>query len=360
MSKFKKLAASVGKVLLFVVLFLCIYNYTNDAFRGSNMHNAIPFLADQPDESYDVVLAGSCHMQLSIQPAQLFSQYGIAACNTGSASQSVPTSYFLIKEMIDRHSPELVVLDIFTLHFTELASTRAWVHEALDGFPLSISKAKAINALVEDNREEFYLPYTFYHRRWKELEKADYHLETSVAEKYQFSVDGIVPFPEPFTLVAPQETAEIPQVPREYLEKIIQLCKESGTKLLLTVSPYRADILENDIERAEYIQRTFNYVEKLASEYGVDYLNSLYYVDEMGLNFSEDMVDSSHVNAIGSEKVSAFYGRYLTENYDLPDRSDDRDFEDWHEDCREYWSVLEQRQALCRQPKQEAPAEVQE
>ena len=55
MSKFKKLAASVGKVLLFVVLFLCIYNYTNDAFRGSNMHNAIPFLADQPDESYDVV-----------------------------------------------------------------------------------------------------------------------------------------------------------------------------------------------------------------------------------------------------------------------------------------------------------------
>lgn len=347
MSKFKKIAASVGKVLLFVFLFLCIYNYTNDAFRGSNMHSALPILAEQPDESYDVVLSGSCHMQLSIQPAQLFSRYGIAACNTGSASQSIPTSYFLIKEMIERHSPELVVLDLFTLYYSEPATTRAWVHEALDGFPLSINKIKAINSLVEKDREEYYFNYILYHSRWKELQKADYVYETTIAEKYQFSVDGINPFPEPFSPISTQESEEIPAVAREYLEKIMQLCNESGTKLLLTVTPYRADVVE-DGYTAEQIQKMFNTAEKLAAEYGVDYMNSLYYIDEIGIDFSEDMVDSSHVNALGSEKVTEFYGKYLRENYDLPDRSQDERYSDWHEDCQEYVRVLEERKANCK------------
>jgi len=348
MSKIKKLVPAVAKLLLFVFLFLSIYNYTDDAFRGSNMHSALPILAEQPDESYDVILAGSSHMQLSVHPAQLFAQYGITSCNTASASQSIPTSYYIIKEMIDRHSPELVVLDLFCIHGDEPYFTRAWVHEALDGFPLSINKAKAINALVEDGRDEFYLNYLFYHGRWKDLEKADYRYEITRDEKYQFSVDGINAFPEVFVPLDMQETEEIPAITKEYLEKIVLLCRDTGTKLMFTVVPYRADVDIHDNVTAREIQGMYNSAAKLAAEYGVDFLNSLYFLEEIGIDFTQDLVDPSHVNALGSEKVSEFYGKYLSENYDLPDRSQDERYSDWHEDCQEYMRILEERKANCK------------
>lgn len=357
MQKIKKTAPAVAKLLLFVFLFLTIYNYTDAAFRGSNMHNAIPLVAKQPDESYDVILAGSCHMQLSIQPAQLFAEYGIASCNTGSAAQSIPLSYFLIKEMIDRHSPELVVLDLFTLYEGKPFAADSWAHEALDGLPLTINKARAINELMDEGRKHFYFNYIFYHSRWKELEKADYHLETTVAEKYQFSVDGIAEFPGPFSPVDPEETAEIPELAREYIEKTIKLCKETGTELLLTVTPYRADMTNDSKEASEDIQRLFNSAAKLAEEYGVDYFNCLHHIEDVGLDFMEDYVDASHVNAIGSEKVSRYYGQYLRDNYQLPDRSEDKAFRDWHEDCEEYLKVLEERKANCIAPEEDAAEE---
>lgn len=349
MSKMKKFLPALAKILLFAFLFVSIYNYTDSAFRGSNMHNALPIIARQPDESYDVILAGSCHMQLAIQPAQLFDQFGIAACNTGSSSQSIPLSYFIIREMIARHSPELVVLDLYTIYEEKHFAADAWAHEALDGFPLSFSKAQAINELMDEGRKHFYLNYIFYHSRWKELTKSDYHLDTVISEKYQFSVDGIEAYPDPFTPVPSHETTDIPDVSREYLEKIIALCEKTDTRLLFTVTPYRADLVSSP-EDSENIQKMFNTAAELAAQYGVDFLNCLYFIEEIGLDFNQDFVDPSHVNAIGSEKVSAFYGDYLSANYDLPDRSEEKRFLGWHDDCQEYYRVLEERKLLCKAP----------
>lgn len=348
MNFIRKNAPSVAKLLLFCLLFSGIYCYTRDTFRGSNMHSALPILVKQPDNSYDVIFAGSSHMQLSIQPAQLFAEQGIVSCNTASASQSIPTTYFVLKEMIDRHDPQLVVLDLFCLYGTETYFTRAWVHEALDSFPLSRNKAEAINALVEEDREEFYLHYLFYHGRWKSLEKADYIYELTKNEKYQFAVDGIQPYPDAFVPVDRGETEEIPPLTKEYLEKIIALCEEQGTQLLLTVVPYRADKGMHGETSAAQLQKMYNSAEKLAEELGVDYFNSLYCMDEIGIDFMEDLVDPSHVNALGAEKVSEFYGKYLSENYELPDRRDDEKYSDWQDACAEYAAVLEEKKELCR------------
>ena len=351
MSKIKKIIPSAAKILLFVLLFLCIYDYTGDALRGSSLSNAVPILAEQPDESYDVIFAGSSHMQLAVHPAQLFAQYGIASCNTASASQSVPTSYYVIKEMIKRHSPELVVLDLFAINGGEKYFAESWVHEALDGLPLSPTKVEAINSLLEEGREAFYLPYTFYHGRWKQLEEKDYNYSLKVIEKYQFSADLISSQPEPFTPLEPEKLSELPPVVEEYLEKLIDLCEDTQTKLLLTVAPYRADADIHENVSAAELQGRYNSVARLAEEHGVDYLNTLWYLEEMDFDFTEDLADRVHLNALGSEKVSEFYGKYLSENYELPDRSRDSRFEDWHEDCREYMQALEEHKALCLQAK---------
>ena len=115
----KSLALSAVKCIAFVLLFLMIFNYTGEVLRNKSESEALGVITKKPDESYDVILAGSSHMQYTLQPAQLFGEHGITACNISTAAQSVPTTYYLIKEMIDRHSPELVVVDLFCLFYPE-------------------------------------------------------------------------------------------------------------------------------------------------------------------------------------------------------------------------------------------------
>lgn len=62
---------------------------------------------------------------------------------------------------------------------------------------------------------------------------------------------------------------------------------------------------------------------------GYDYLNANDYLDQMNMDFYADYYKVDHVNAIGAEKYTMFLGRYLTENYDLPDHRGTQGFEEW-------------------------------
>ena len=124
------------------------------------------------------------------------------------------------------------------------------------------------------------------------------------------------------------------------LEKIVELCKDTDTKLLLTVIPYRADVDNNDTS-AILQQQMYNTVEELSVQWGVDYFNGLHHLEEIGFDFTTDMIEFSHVNSNGAEKLSTYYGKMIKENYDIPDRSADKKYADWHDDYKEYISVKE-------------------
>lgn len=336
---FKKAAVSIAKVLLFLFLFVTIYSYTRDVLRGSSTATALRVIAEQPDNTYDVILAGPSHMQYAIQPAQLFGEHGIVACNTASAAQSIPTTYYVVKEMIDRHDPELVVLDLFNLFYPEVYFNQTRFHQAIDNFTFSRIKAEAINDLVDEGKAEFYLNYLLYHGRWKSLTESDYRSSSDFNASYQIRGELTV-FSEPFIPIDPSETAEIPEIPLDYLKRIVDLCKETDTQLLLTVVPYRADVDNNDTS-AVFQQKMYNAAALLAEEWDVDFLNSLHHLDEMQFDFATDMREYSHVNASGSEKISKYYGNYFVEHYDLPNQSENKKYADWHDDYQAYLTRLE-------------------
>ena len=322
----------IAKFILFAVLFLSIYTYTRDVLRNKSESEALGVIAKQPNNSYDVILAGPSHMQVALQPAQLFGEYGIASCNTSTAAQSIPTTYHVLTEMIDRHNPKLVILDLFCLFYPENFFTTTRFHQAIDNFPTSVNKTKAIIDLANENKSEFLINYLLYHSRWKELKRFDYKVQTEYNEKYQFYI-GAWPYPDPF--VPSYEKADIPEIPLEYLKKIVNLCKETDTELLLTVIPYRADVDNNDTS-AILQQQIYNTVEELAKEWNVDYFNGLHHLEEIGFDFTTDMIEYSHVNSSGTVKLSTYYGKMIKENYDIPNRSSDEKYSDWHEDYKEY------------------------
>lgn len=322
-------------VLLLVLMYACL----NAIFIGKSGNSHMAKIVLAKDGTYDVILAGPSHMQLAVQPAQLFAEQGIASCNISTSAQSVPTTYHLLKEMIARHDPELVVVDLFCLFQPEKLFSPSRLHQAIDFFPLSRNKIEAVQDLVTENQREFYIPFIYYHNRWNCLERDDYVMYLYSNETYQL-LEGLEVFDTPFTPVPEDQTAEIPEIPLRYLEQIVTLCKETDTELLLTVIPYRADLDNNDTS-AIYQQELYNTVAQLAQEWDVPYLNGLYYLDEMNFDFTTDMVEYSHVNASGAVKVSAFYGSYLREHFQFPDRSQDPDYAHWYADYEEYLSMVE-------------------
>lgn len=326
------------KAIVFLALFLMIFGWTRDILRDKSESWALDMVLEQEDGSFDVILAGSSHMQYAIHPVQLFGEQGIAACNTSTAAQSIPTSYYVIREMIDRHDPELVVLDLFCLFLPDAYLNTARVHQAIDNFPLSRNKVEAINDLVPELKDEFYIDYLLYHDRWKLLTKEDYTGRENFNEKYQL-LDGTMPFPEPFAPVPVEDTAPIPEVTLTYLKKIVDLCKETDTQLLLTVVPYRADI-DNNNTSAIYQQQLYNTLAQYAQQWDVDFLNTLHILDELDFDFNTDMIEYSHANISGSPKISAYYGQYLRDHYDLPNRSQDPAYSGWYADYDRYLETV--------------------
>lgn len=335
----KKKIHRIAKFLLLLLLLFLVFNCLNTVFMGKsyNQHMAKIFRAS--DETYDVILAGPSHMQFAVQPAQLFGQYGIASCNISTTAQSIPTTYHLLKEMISRHDPEVVVVDLFCLFHPEKLFSPERLHQAIDYFPLSLNKIEIVNDLIEENQREYYFPFILYHDRWKTLKHDDYILYRSTNETYQF-LEGLYVFDTPFTPVPENQTAQIPEIPLLYLEKIVTLCQKTDTQLLLTVIPYRAD-QDNNNTSAIYQQQLFNSVALLAKEWNVAYLNALYCLNDIDFDFTTDMVEYSHVNASGSQKISEFYGNYLREHFNIPNRSQDPSYTDWYDDYQQYLLALQ-------------------
>lgn len=297
------------KAVLFISLFLMLYTYSREVLRDKSESEALGKILREPEKSYEVVLAGSSHIQYAVQPKILEEEYSVAACNTATAAQSVPTSYYVIKEMIERHHPKIVVLDLFCMFYPENYFTDTRFHQAIDNFPISKTKAEAIESLAGDNKSEFYLNYMLYHGRWKSLTRYDYKIQDEFDEKLQV-LNVTERFENDFEPLDETITGDIPRVSLEYLAKITDLCNETGTELILTVIPYRADTDNNSVTGV-YQQSLYNTVKIFAENRGVEYINLLHKTEEIGFDFTTDMAEFSHVNESGAKKVSDYFGKLL-------------------------------------------------
>jgi hypothetical protein len=110
---------------------------------------------------------------------------------------------------------------------------------------------------------------------------------------------------------------------------MIEDCRERGIEVMLTYFPFQA---------SEEAQREANRAYAVAEEYGIPYVNFLEYDDI--IDYQTDLYDSySHLNVSGARKVTSWIGRFLMEQYSLPDKRNDPAYSYWEEDYREYEAV---------------------
>lgn len=315
----------------------CISFLSGVLMRKSGAYNYYGFFSQE--EEFDVLFFGSSHVVNGVMPMELWRDWGIVSFNMANTGCMIPTSYWMLELALRYKTPSVAVIDCMGLesNFKTFPERFEQVSVTLDAFPLSRTKIRAAMDLLDDpymdeaiangeteameGRDPLSLlwPFSIYHRRWKELKASDF-VPSYNREKGGRMMAGHMR-QRNIGAISPEAKLEGDTVGIEYLEKMIQLCQSRGIEVLLINIPYPA--IEEQIAGA---RRVYD----IAEEYGVNYLNFL----EMDVvDFDTDCYDShSHLNASGAEKVTAYLGNYLREQYRVPDRRGDERYAFWKQD----------------------------
>lgn len=333
--KFRRFVSVIAFLLLFAVLYQKVEWMLNLKNGSSRVHN---FYHEQEEESLDVIFMGSSHSYYGIHPMDFWRDYGVPSYVLGSPLQNAGTTYYLLKDALERQSPKVVVLEGYNLFTDKKVSNHRMFQQTMDGMPLSLNKIRMGEDLLGDEMDfSQRLPYYFtiiqYHSRWTELREKDF-VPDSVT-KGSKPAFGIEVLPE-----APKvtETEPIPEVVKGYVDKIIELCEEKGTSLMVCMTPFTGE--KGDEEWYISRQRVLNGVEDYLEEREIPCINYAHLTEEIGFDFEQDLKDKGHLNMSGSRKVNRHLFDYLMSHYDLKDRRNEKEYQSWNEDLTAYEQKL--------------------
>lgn len=317
MRKKRILLASITLILFFGTLYLLqkllMPKYMSGIVEGSLIEEYY-----KEEKNHDVIFIGDCEVYENFSPITLWEKYGINSYIRGSAQQLIWQSYYLLEETLKYEKPKVVVFNVLSMKYDE-PQKEAYNRMTLDGMKMSLTKLKSIKAsmLEDENMLDYIFPILRYHSRWSELSVEDF--------KYMFNKDKL--FHNGYYMRA--DVRPVKSIPKGkklptyqfgknsyyYLDKMVQLCKENNIDLVLikapSLYPYWYDEWETQME--DY-----------ASEHNLKYVNFLELIDEVGIDFNTDTYDGGlHMNVSGAEKSADYLGRFLVDNFNLPDRRND-------------------------------------
>lgn len=293
----------------------------------------------QESDTVDALLIGSSHVYCDINTGILWDEYGISAFDLGGAEQPFWNTYYFLKEALKTQTPNVIVLDVTTPGIRSVEfQPEVWSVTNLYGLHWNKDRIDATH-ISTDNDEVFHRilnPFNTMHTRYDELNKDDFVDHNRSINYKGFDLrEDVVPFE---MRDMSDETEQMPITEKEetYFRKIIEFTKEKNIPLMLISAPF-------PVQRYENAQKIYNYEFALAEKEGIPYIdfNKGHY-DEIGLDFSKDMADEFHLNTSGNEKFTKYFGKLLTEKYDLTDHRGDEKYSSWDVDA------LIQRQEVAR------------
>lgn len=321
---------NIIKVVAFSLIFTSVFAYLTRVFISEwfldnycwwPTTNVFQGLYELEDNTVDVLFLGSSAMETSIIPQVLYDDYGISSYNLGTEQQSLMFNYFWLKEALKTQKPTLVVIDSLYAFATDDNFPEAFCRKTIDGMKMSSNKLEFIEAVCsidsEQTRISYYLPILRYHSRWEDLSFADSlkyyydHIEMNDLNGYNalYTCDpdmshDIMPIIESDEY----EQASFGNIQKEYLDKIVNLCKENNIQLLMYNSPKSSSNIY-------YYATMKNYAKNMGYNY-LDY-NTVNVQETIGYNYRNDNHSDNHPNLEGAIKVTKYMGKYILENYNI-------------------------------------------
>lgn len=343
-------------MLVGVLLFLCVQSVMTLKWE---FPNPSPLNVLENAEQPQVLLLGASNIYSSILPMDIYEEYGITALDLASPGQQMQLSYALLAEALEKWTPEVAVLEIsgllagptpdlsyWLLTLTDTPASRTKLHNAR-----IYAEAAAWNSEEVNYNEALFgafVPLYQFHSRWTELGRNDFVRQDSGLDaaitKGGLVLTGVLPsvitadeMNDVASAMVQEDKAEATYIysgkvsredldegpiysvqldpyDGEYLEKIVQLCREKQISLELIKIPN----VNNPVEyNNAWTWQKHKLVMQYAQSQGIPFLDLLYDVD-LELDWDNDSYDGGiHTNIRGARKISAYLGQYLKDTYQL-------------------------------------------
>ncbi|MCR4589269.1 MAG: SGNH/GDSL hydrolase family protein [Lachnospiraceae bacterium] len=292
----KAICLIVGFLLLLMITSYLVSPEEGEVYDIISTRKKIEDISRERANSIDVIFAGDSLVFRDISPQIIMDLTGISSYDLSDGAMRLCDQNVLIRNFCRRQDPKLLVLepDVMTK----------------DASPYKDDFALPTNFI------EKVFPIFHYHMFYKGLNLFGENEGSTGIKGYQ-PEDTVDPYEgSPDYMLAEAEPVEIGELNQWYMEKIVAFCRDRDIKLLLMALP----------SPANYNKEVHKVVQAWADEHGVDFVDLNLANEEIGIDWKTDTKDAGdHMNTAGSEKVSAYIAEYLDDNYDLPDRREEKE-----------------------------------
>ena len=315
----KKTLVNIGFVLLticLIVLGVIKLNYILRPTDTDSSYRKIQSFYEMPDDSFEVMIFGSSHAFTSINPMELYNQYGIGAYNCGTNWEKINTTKLFLNDSLQSQTPKLVLIETF--YADSVLKDQNMNGEIFYTRFLRNSEAKRsfLKQCFENDIERwvsYYIPIYAFHDNWISITQTSFtSMYTSTdrsIENYKQNM-GFSPSNRVTEIKTPNTSPKQKKFTQDAvseLDEIIEMCREKNIDILFFTAPYERGYSYSDA-MIEYAKKN-----------GYPYINLFDHMDEIGIDPKTDFKDTGHLNTNGAAKVTSFIGDYIDQNYDLTD-----------------------------------------
>lgn len=291
----------------------------------------IKSLYAQEDNTIDVLFLGSSYTGMNIDIAELWSEYGYSAFNLWGSVQPFWNTYYFLLEALKTQSPKVILLDVYAAFQSFEYSDTARQVTNTAGMKFSTNKIKAVMASTDkSNFFNLLIGFPLYNNRIIELNSEDWQYYFNKIDLK--SLKGNSSRSGSNEAVVLEDVSEINEVKhihpkeKEYLLKIIQLCKLKNIPLVLIKTPSSERVIE---------QPYYNEVKLIAQSNNLDFYNLNLLDTEIGLSSLDFWTDDCHLNTDGSKKITRYISENILSKYNLPNHKGDIMYSSWDKNCLE-------------------------
>lgn len=324
MGKVKIFTKRLVAIVLLIVVSLYLMNYymrITGKLEDGIFYDYQYFVKE---DEIDVLCVGSSHVYCSINPLLLYEEFGYTAYDLSASAQPVWISYYYIEEALKKQNPDVIIMDVYEALYYNQDFDEELVKPNLMALPINYTKFMATRyAGQEDWLSTFFL-FPLTHDRYTELYSGSFDKSDNCYLGWHYNKE-VFPCEQLCDPAQIKQTTKIDDVSEEHLKRIIKLCNEKNVKLLFVNAP--------DASADEEQHQKSNYVKQLSDENGIPFLDANRAIAEIGIDYSMDCMDESHLNYIGSMKYTRWLAQYLQENYNLADHRGEEGVDHWKDAC---------------------------
>lgn len=305
----EKIGFAIGLALLLFLGSLFLNSYAMKVLGSSSPRRdaAVVRLRKEKPGTIEILTIGDSESYTTISPMQIWQDTGYTAYVGGQSGQTMNEMLTMLETGLKMQKLKVVLME-----------TNALFRSSGNMNQLQEMMAAKVGSVI---------PFFQYHDLWKNA------IIKPAAEPRRMSNKGfdIRDAVKPYNgsrdyMQSTSEEERIPKINLLFFDRIVQLCREKGIPLILYSGP----------SPVNYNMKKHNRLEKLASDYNLQYIDMNMQNEEIGIDWSRDTLDGGdHVNISGAQKTTA-YMETILRTLNLTDYRGDAAYQEWNDLAEAY------------------------